>query len=210
MTPTEIHELVGLAQEEWKPYPSMWLKRRLNEYMEHISTRFNYYKFLYLLVQRMKPDVMLEIGVEYGLASGHMAIAARDYGGQAIGIDLHYHHIPGKQLTSHCPNFSYLVGDSTSTDISMRVKEYTDWHGNIGLVFQDSSHHYAPSVMEWDTYSRMLMPGAIWVCDDITSAFYEEGVDEKSMVTYFDELPGTKLKFKDVLHYGNTMGVVLT
>jgi hypothetical protein len=169
----------------------------------------NYWRFLYWLVKTRKPKVALEIGVEYGAGSAHMCSAAKSYGGQVIGIDLHWHNIPGELVVKHYGNYHYIVGDSTSPMVEQSVKDIVGQYGKMGVVFQDSSHHYAPSEIEWAVYSRMLDVDPIWICDDITPSFFEVGVDEKSMVAYFNERPGKHLLFPDVLHYGNTIGVIL-
>ena len=88
------------------------------------------------------------------------------------------------------------------------VAAIVEQDGKIGVVFQDSSHHYAPSCSEWMLYSRFLAENAIWVCDDITPAFQTPD-EPKGMVDYFQERPGQKKLYPDVLHKGNTVGVIL-
>ena len=78
----------------------------------------------------------------------------------------------------------------------------------LGVVFQDSSHHAEPSRLEWQYYQSMLAPGAVWVCDDVTGAFRMPD-EPRGMVDYFEALPGQKLTFPG-LHKGNVIGVVLT
>ncbi len=185
-----------------------YLNSLYEELKYHCEGGLNYYRFLYWLVLNLKPAVALEIGVEFGLASAHMCSAAKEYGGHVIGLDIHGHNIPGELIPNHYHNYNFLVADSTSSEAEGYVKSLVEKYGNIGVVYQDSSHHYAPSVKEWDIYSKMLSKDAIWVCDDITPAFFEKGVDAKSMVAYFDERPGMHVKFKDILHYGNTIGVI--
>jgi hypothetical protein len=77
----------------------------------------------------------------------------------------------------------------------------------LSVVFQDSSHHAEPSRLEWEYYRPMMAPGAVWVCDDVTPAFQMRD-EPRSLVDYFEALPGTKLTFPD-LHKGNVIGVVL-
>lgn len=166
--------------------------------------RRNYYRFLYHLIGWRKPAVAIEIGVESGLASAFMTRASAQYGGHVIGIDLNG---PARQLE----NYHFIQGDSVSlwtfTQVSRVVSEY----GKIGIVFQDSSHHYQASKEEWQLYSQFLDDGAIWICDDITPAFHDPKIDPPGfgMVQYFDELPGDKRLYCDVLHYGNCQGIIL-
>lgn len=212
MNETEIRRWVNFSVI---PIESPWLDGLYEQVKSNVSTRLNYYRFLYHLVRETQPEVSIELGVEFGLASAHMALAAREYGGMVIGVDINGHGIPKVQIPAECPNYHFMQGNSTNINTVAQVMWIAGYHPGkysdpFGLIFQDSSHHYAPSVKEWEIYSPRCKPGAIWVCDDVTPDFYEEGVDEKSMVDYFDERPARlKLKFPDVLHKGNTIGIMV-
>lgn len=171
---------------------------------ERNPERRNYYRFLYYLIDWRKPAVALEIGVESGLASVYMTRAAAEYGGHVIGIDLNG---PGRNLE----NYHFIQGNSTSIEVFNQVKDIVGKFGPIGVVFQDSSHHYQASKDEWQFYSQFLDSQAIWICDDITPSFHDPKIDPpgKGMVQYFDELPGDKRLYPMVLHYGNTQGIVI-
>lgn len=180
------------------------------EYEEHVKQRIQYYKFMYSLLKARKPCVALELGVEYGICSSFMASAMNEVRGKGkvIGVDRNFHHVPGTLISdTYSDIYHYIVSDTVRA--WSEIRDLCKLYGPIGIVFQDSSHHYAHSVKEWDTYSRLLDYDAIWVCDDITPSFYEEGVDEKSMVSYFDERPGHHMLFPNILHKGNTIGVIL-
>jgi len=201
---TDFDALVEAAQ---RPIGSPWLDMLYAQHEASIKMRINYYRFLYHLVQLLKPAVSIELGVEYGLGSAHMALAASEYGGKVIGIDIEEKDLPHDYLQP-LDNYTYLIGNSANSAVFREVKRICGGQ-KVSIVFQDSSHHYAPSRAEWGMYSQLLAPGAVWICDDITPSFFEVGVDEKSMVAYFDELPGHHFKYPDVLHQGNTIGVVL-
>lgn len=167
-----------------------------------------YYRFLYHLIAALQPAVCLEIGVYFGVASAHMAAAAQEYGGQVIGLDIRYHGTPGNEIPARYPNYHYILKDSVQAVDD--VKSLIDHYGPLGLVFQDSSHHFCPSWAEWRTYSRLMPPGAVWVCDDITPAFHDPNIDPPGlgMMQYFNLLPGAK-RLYDGLHKGNRIGVVI-
>lgn len=61
------------------------------------------------------------------------------------------------------------------------------------------------------TLLAMLGSPAIWICDDITPAFHDPLIDPpgKGMVQYFEALPGDKRLYENVLHFGNTQGIIL-
>jgi len=206
MNSADFTRLVALAQE---PIDSPWLDSLWEQVKAYTSERINYYRFLYHLVKETRPEVSIELGVEFGLASAHMALAAKEYGGIVIGIDLNGHDIPAKQIPAMYANYRFLTGDSTSPYIHAGAM-WIIRERNVGLVFQDSSHHYAPSVAEWEIYTQFCKPGALWVCDDLLPCFFEAGVDEKAMDAYFAERPAqAKYWFPDVLHHGNTIGVMV-
>lgn len=135
------------------------------------------------------------------MASAYMCAA----GSQVIGIDIL------TNIMAMPDNFHFIHGDSTDLYVYEEVVKLTYKYGNIGLVYQDSSHHYLPSKREWGLYSQLLAPNAIWICDDITPAFWDEKVDPPGlgMVQYFDELPGDKRLYPNVLHYGNIQGILI-
>ena len=156
--------------------------------LEKNPERRNYYRFLYHLILEFKPKVAIEIGVESGLGSRYMAMAAEQYGGWVIGIDIN-------QLRNKPPkNYYFILGDSTLIETWNKVHRFCEDKGKVGLVFQDSSHHYNASKREWELYSQMLSKNAIWICDDISPAFHDPKVDPPGMgmVQYFDQLPGEK------------------
>jgi len=194
----EIEYLIQLSQQPIADLPL--------ESVAGNPERRNYYRFLYHLINWRHPYVALEIGVEGGFASRYMVEAAKSYGGQVIGIDLNLVSPWGQDS-----NYHFIEGDSTAMRTWGKVVAMVHDYGKIGLVYQDSSHHYEASRREWDLYSGFLDNDAIWICDDITPDFHDPLVDPPGlgMVQYFEGLPGDKRLYKDVLHRGNTWGIVL-
>lgn len=180
-------------------------------YRQHVSERLNYYRLLSLLMYEFAFDFAIELGVEYGVASEALA----HYDATVIGIDINKHGNIGVTEELH-DNYLFLQRDTTYTqtfyDTRDMLKEVGLHIPGYGLIFQDSSHHYHASHKEWNYYSSLLAPGSVWICDDITSAFHDPNIDPpgKGMVQYFQELPVEQKKlYPDVLHHGNTMGVIL-
>lgn len=145
----------------------------------------------------------LEIGVESGMASAYMVEASIDT--HVIGIDINLLNTPIGL------GYHFIHGDSTNMRTWLKVSAMVQDFGKIGIVYQDSSHHYLASKKEWELYSSLLAPDAIWICDDITPSFHDANIDPpgKGMIQYFDELPGDKRLYQDVLHYGNCQGIVI-
>jgi cephalosporin hydroxylase len=201
---SQIERLIQLAQE---PLADSWLESLQVE----LDQNENYYRFLYHLTLARQPKVVLEIGTYHGLGTAHLVAAANTYGGQVIGVDLNIHGTIRDAIPQRYNNLHFIQGDSTRAETYGQVYNIVEEFGRIGLVYQDSSHHYRESCQEWAMYTRLLDEGAIWLCDDITPAFFDPLKDPpgKGMVQYFRELPGNKRLYRDVLHRGNTQGIVL-
>lgn len=170
--------------------------------------RLSYYHFLYLLVKTFRPQVTIEIGVETGIASAYMCKAADEYGGLVIGIDF---NALGRLVNEVLPTkFYYILINEYSQRAISRIEALLSGFDDrpVGLVYQDSSHHYQESKDEWRLYSKLM--SGLWVCDDITSAFHDPAIDPpgKGMVQYFEELPGDK-RLYPTIYRGNTQGVVI-
>lgn len=200
----EIERLIQLSSQ---PLADSWLEELQARFEQHE----NYYRFLYHLVLTMKPKTVLEIGTYEGVGTAHLAAAASTYGGQVIGLDLNVHGTTRDEIPQRYNNLHFIQGDSTKAETWKQVYEIVEEYGKLGIVYQDSSHHYQASCHEWIMYSRLLADEAVWICDDITPAFHDPKVDPPGlgMVQYFRQLPGNKKLYKDVLHYGNIMGVVI-
>lgn len=166
-----------------------------------------YHRFLVGLVEKYRPMVSLELGYWRGVGTHLMRKAAREFGGAAVGIDLN--HDPHELLVPG--HGAYVRGDSVDPEVVEKVRVFCQGrggHGSLGLVFQDSSHHYEHSKKEFEIYSAM-MNGGIWVCDDITEAFKAPG-EERGMVEYFDEIPAKEKRlYPNTLHHGSTIGVAI-
>lgn len=162
-----------------------------------------YYRFFYHAVREIKPKIALEIGIDYGHTLVHMA--AGNPSTLVIGIDWR------KNCAQDMPKFPNVrLVYENSLNSGEIISHLVDKHGKIGLVFQDSSHHYNDSHKEFKLYSQFLSDGAIWACDDVMNIFHDPLVDPpgKSMETYFNELPGRKKLYKK-LHRGSVIGVTI-
>lgn len=181
----------------------------LSEAGDTVSARLGYYRFLHHLIEELRPEFCIELGVESGVASAYMISAANDAGLDIpiIGVDLNYHSTPGDLIPKYYTNYHFIVRDTISAVMYM-----PDLVGQrkLGLIFQDSSHHYEKSVQEWDYYIPFLGPGSVWVCDDIVPAFRDPAIDPpgKGMVEYFNSRPGEKY-IHPYANGGNATGVIL-
>lgn len=188
---------------------AFWLEGLVEEYGH---TGVNYYRFLHYLMLAFKPAVALEIGTHTGIGTAHMMAAAATYGGHVIGVDLYGCKMTSITIPERYKNYHFIEGDSTKVEAQVVdiINTAPAGYASLGLVFQDSSHHYQESVKEWLLYSDLMGTGAIWVCDDISPAFHDKNIDPPGlgMVQYFEALPGEKRIYSN-LHPGNGVGVIV-
>lgn len=180
--------------------------KRLEQFQQDYFSNFrhNYYRFFYHMIAQTKPKIAVELGVDHGHTIVHMAAANK--GTLVLGVDKKMQCTdPRHREYANC-RIHYLL----SKDTEDLIQDFVRKHGKIGVVFQDSSHHYNDSKIEWDIYSKCLDKNAIWVCDDITPDFHDPNFDppDKGMIEYWNELPGQKKLYKS-LHFGTVMGVIL-
>lgn len=191
-----------------------WIKasqKPLNKTLETFQEEYfgkdhhQYYRVFYHMIKELKPAVALEIGIDHGHTLAHMA--AGNPGTLVVGIDKRENCA---QNMPTYPNVRLIYGDSLDIETEYAVRNIVHRHGGIGVIFQDSSHHYEASHREFDIYSKFLTSNGIWCCDDVMDIFHDPLIDPpgKSMATYFDELPGQKKLYPGV-HYGSVIGVIL-
>ena len=199
----EVDELIQRAQQ---PLDDPWLEK-LNR---DCTPPQPYYRFLYLLAEKLHPPLALEIGVYTAVASAHLAAGLAAWDGQVIGLDINPVE-PAETIKDRYGNYWFLQADASSTEAIAYTSMLIDRYGALGIVYQDSSHHYYPSLREWAIYSTFCQSDGVWLCDDILPCFSDPKVDPpgKSMVSYWETLPEPKRLFPQVLHIGNTMGLAL-
>lgn len=155
LTERKLKELVAKSA---KPVLPELEKIQLELYGEH---RHYYYRFLYLLVQYLQPPIAIEIGAHQGVGLAHLAMGMK---GLAIGVDIEDRRLPFVRDLKH------KFFEKKSTALYQDLNKLTAKHGSVGVVFQDSSHHYHESIEEWKTLAPFLHQNAVWVSDDITPA----------------------------------------
>lgn len=200
VTFNHINKWIRLSQ---RPLKDKILEGFQAEYFDEF--RHHYYRFFYHMVAEMKPKVALEIGIDHGHTVVHMAAGNPET--IVIGLD---QRKDCAKNAPHYPNAWYIYEDSTLPIAENAIAAIVEEHGEVGVVFQDSSHHYEASHREFEVFSQFLDKNAVWCCDDILDVFHDPLVDPpgKSMVEYFAELPGRKKQYPD-LHYGSVIGVCL-
>ncbi len=202
-----MRKITFSAVDKWTKLAKKPLdNERLEQFQEqHFGeSKSAHYRFFFYLVAQMKPKIALELGVDHGHTVVHMAAANPDT--LVLGFDKDMFCADKRHREYSNCRIHYI----DSLDGEDLIQHFVSKHGKIGVVFQDSSHHYEESVKEFEIYSKYLDKNAIWCCDDITPNFHDPDFDPpgKGMVEYFGGLSGRK-KIYDDLHYGTKIGVVL-
>lgn len=163
-------------------------------------------KYLYELIEEHEPEVILEIGVFMGKSFLPMAMAAKQYGGKAIGIepfslaptqegvnpkdnDKWWAQVDYKDMERRIDGgiIRYKL-ENTVTIIKKTSKEaLAEMPAEIGLIHQDSNHSEAVSYWETQNYAPLLAEGGFYVLDDIDWAVDGKLTNEKS-ITLLDKL----------------------
>lgn len=120
-----------------------------------------YYRFLYLLAKQFKLKVMIELGVNSGGGSYHLATGNKD--GLVYGVDTdNAYPDKVKHVTTHCINFQFILGDSISFANSPILGQK-----EIDLIFFDTLHNKRHVLKEIGAYKPKMSKNCFLVFDDL-------------------------------------------
>lgn len=192
----DIDDLVRRAGE---PLNDVWLNELATI---HGDSGHCHFRFLYRLALELEPPVALELGVQWGITSGHLCAAARQYGGQVVGVDIQTHPRPAEELNQRYGNYTFLHMD-TRQAVSY-VDDLVDEYGPLELVYQDSSHDEGFE-REWADYAPLLGERAVWVCN-----LMPRGGNDAQLLDYWEGIPAReKHVYRDCLYVGAPVGVAV-
>lgn len=141
-----------------------------------------YYRFLNLVAKEMKAKLSVELGVCGGGGSLHMAMGSK----QAVGVDIAWDHEANiTWIIKNYSNFHFRQGNS----IQLAQTIYEQF-GSIDLIFIDTTHTYAQTMAEYNTYLPFMSEEYVICLDDL----FRPGMD-----LVWAEMPDNKVRF-DFLH----------
>lgn len=114
------------------------------------------------MIFEMKPDVIIEIGNNYGgstLALAHTCDLIG--GGRIIGLDISHSRVP-EHVRKH-PRITFIEGDACQSFES--VKKLISDEDRV-LVIEDSSHTFDNTLNVLRTYSGLIKPGDYFIVED--------------------------------------------
>lgn len=176
----KIHEDIISANQQYElPWP---LLSRLNEeylgYLQNTEGNF-YYQWLAHLVKIMKPNLVLELGNDFGLST-LMMFSELSETARLISCDL-------VKLLDFIP--PHIFNDTrfkfyTGNDLNLNIFG-NDLPVGIDILFIDTEHTFDQVSAEWKIYKNLCNPGAIVILDDIRM---------NDMFNFWESLPYPKLE----------------
>ena len=128
------------------------------EYKNYKGLPSNHYEFLYLLLQTVKPKLVVELGTSTGLSMLYMIEGSPNSDFYTIDIDvnsgLYLKDVPA----------TYIIGDS--------IECVSQIPNDIDILFEDTSHEYDTIERDFQTYFPKIKKGGIMLFDDINSNAY--------------------------------------
>ena len=136
--------------------------------------------WFYRHVEKIKPKVIVEIGIKEG---GNLKVLSThlDEDGLAVGID-HRKEIPWKMNDSKCP-VHHVVGSSHLPETIEKLKTLLDGR-LIDVLFIDGDHSKEGMLQDFYDYSPLVRTGGIIAVHDI---FYLPEV-----IAAWAEVPGSQ------------------
>src|SRR3990167_3201747 len=161
-----------------------WLDNRYIEQIDIIGHTNPYYKLFYLIGQRFKSALIVELGSWRADGAAHFASGNPE--SQVVTIDIHSEDLEAQkrcyEAANHYPNLTYI--NKWTWDAVEDIKALNQ---AISIIFIDAWHDYKYAKREWDLYYPLLADKALVICDDITTAYNFEG-----MIDFWNELPEPK------------------
>lgn len=148
-----------------------------------------YFRFLYRLVDRLHPQVSVELGTCGGGASLHMAAGYPE--GLVVSVDVandYPDQIEYIVQTYH--NFRFWRCDSIDAADRYRDQQLPP----VEVLFIDTIHTYDRTMREFAAWRDLLSKNAIVLLDDL----YRAGMDR-----VWSDLPGKKVRL-DKMHLGGS------
>lgn len=208
-TLNSIKELIDEAMLE-QPTGNYFLDTRYQEQVSIIGHTNPYYKLFYLIAQKYRPGLSVELGSWQATAAAHLAIGNPD--GQVITIDVHKDDKDAQrraiEAAQYCANLTYVNAWTCDAGIwvqqtGLPIFDPAILTAPIDLLFIDAWHEYQYIKQEHDRFWPHLADTALVICDDVT----ESGGTFPGMLRFWDEV--TEEKFVDTRpHRGLPMGFI--
>jgi predicted O-methyltransferase YrrM len=146
-----------------------------------------YYRFLTVAMREVKPALAVELCVERGVGTAHMA--AGYCGGTIVGADIEFKDV-AYSVAEHYGCVYYVKGDSVATS-----GELGRFRCPIGLLFLDSLHTAAHVQAELEAYEPLLADEALVLVDNL---YHPRVGAEKQVYEAFYKFPHLRLELSEL------------
>lgn len=153
----KIDDLIKLVEESKRVVDSPGLESIIlvqeDASLKSPGVEAHYYRFLYRLAQKMKAELMLELGTHTGISAACLAEGSPE--GYVITVN------NKEQLWAHCrrSNVRYVIQDSL---IPLELP------GRIDILFIDTNHDGLHAFKEFLIYENKVAQNGVILFDDIT------------------------------------------
>ncbi len=159
-------------------------------YSSNIFPPSKYYRFLRVAAQNIQPKLSVELGVDGGGGSLHLALGWPK--GVVIGIDNQDNHRSRiDYIEERYSNFIFFIADSV-----IKAQWIYDTYGPVDILFIDTIHTYERTMVEYKTWLPFMSDKSIICFDDLL---------RPGMSQLWSDLPNPKLRM-DFLHDGAENG----
>lgn len=150
-----------------------------------VSAWTGHRKFAEFLVDKMKPNVIVELGVDYGFSSFVFANALKNQNGIIYGIDL----FEGDIHTGIRNTYNSVLNNIKNhnlTKIKIIVGDFTEvsktWNLPINILHIDGLHTYEAVKNDYENWSKFVEKDGIIIFHDVVA--FEE------VANFFKEVSG--------------------
>lgn len=146
-----------------------------------------YYRFLTVVMREVKPALAVELGVERGVGTAHMA--AGYCGGTIVGVDVEFEDM-AYSVAEYYECIHYVKGDSVATS-----GELGKFKLPVGLLFVDSMHTAAHVRAELEAYEPLLADEALVLVDNL---YHPRNEGQEEVWEAFCEFPHLRLELSEL------------
>jgi len=148
-----------------------------------------YYRFLYLAARELRPTLAVELGVQRGVATAHLASGCKDM--QVIGIDVAFVTVVSSLVASHYGSqIHYITADS------VQAAPFVEQSAKIELLFIDSEHTANHVRKELAAYTPLLADEALVLFDNL---YHPHQPGHQQVYEAFYEFPHLRLELTSEL-----------
>lgn len=100
---------------------------------------------------------VIELGVRGGNSTAAFLAAVEKHGGHVWSVDIEWPHVP--ETWGDSDLWEFILGDDLTVDWLLP--------NEVDIVFVDTSHTFAQTFQELDTYAPKLRPGGVFLLHDV-------------------------------------------